>query len=68
MDTTTNDLGPHINLRIKRAGEIALEQLRLADDLVVEAGVGGKHPDRERLVIAMAQVIATNYNALESKP
>lgn len=68
MSEEKDELGPFLELRLNRSVAVARAQLQMADGLVHEAGVGGKHPKREELVIALAQVLATNFLALAPAP
>lgn len=61
------DVGQAVKSRVAFAGQIAIEQKQHAETLLLELGVGGKHPDREKLMLAAMLVIATNYSALEKR-
>ena len=67
MSEDAQELSQAMKYRIAQAALVAAEQLRLAEELVVEVGVGGKHERREELVLAAMQVIATNFLALQTR-
>lgn len=50
--------------RMERVKEFTLEQAKVANEILDEMGIGGRHPDREALRVHVMQTLATNYQSI----
>jgi len=60
---TRGELNPHMHALIEKSTLITIEQVSKAEQILLQMGVGGTHPQREYLMSLVMQTLATNFLA-----
>lgn len=64
MATKRKGLDKNTLLYLERTKAITLAQAKIADDVLVELGIGGTYPSRNKLQARLMLVLATNMLAV----